>query len=96
MSEVAQILLLVISVVGGITSLILAIIKHKKIFITVGCGFLMLVGLITIVGYLADAPVIYTYPKGKTSVSLLTGICFLITGTLMMMLTNEIEFKNKK
>ena len=96
MGEVAQILLLVISVVGGITSLVLAIIKHKKIFIIVGCCFLMLVGLITVVGYLADAPVIYTYPKGKTSVSLLTGICFLITGALMMMLTNEIEFKNKK
>jgi hypothetical protein len=91
-----HIIILLFSVIGGMISLIMGIILHKKIALFVAASFIILIGFTVILGYIFDAPNIYTYPSGKVGMALPTGICFLITGFCLVILINEIEFKKER
>jgi uncharacterized membrane protein len=93
--EILQTVVLMFSIIGGILSLIVGIVLHKKLALFVASSFIMFVGLIVVIGYMFNSPSIYTYPSGKIGVALPSGICFLITGFCLFLLTNEMEFKNK-
>lgn len=95
MTSLLQNILLIFSIIGGIISLIVGVVKHRKIFLIAASGFLMLVGSVVMLGYIADAPNIYTYPKDKVGMALPTGICFLIAGFIDLMLVIQMDFKNK-
>lgn len=91
-----QTILLMFSVIGGVISLILGVMKYTKLALIVSSAALVLIGFVTVLGYVADVPQIYTFPGNKTSVALPTGVCFLIIGIWQIILINHIDFKNKK
>lgn len=93
--DALQFLLAVLGVIGGIISLITAVIKRQKVAVQVSGALLMSVGVIVIIGYLANDPAIYTFPGNKIGMALPTALCFFLTGGCLLMLANEIEFKKK-
>lgn len=96
--ETLQTIILVISMLGGGVSLLIGVATHRKLALLISAAFLILVGVITIIGYMAGAPAVYTFPANQTSMAMPTGICFLITGLCLLGIINEMEFKlkNKK
>lgn len=90
-----QFILAILGTIGGIISLITAVVSRQKQAVQVSGILLMLVGLIVAVGYVADVPSIYTFPGNKTGMALPTALCFFVTGACLFILSNEIEFKKK-
>lgn len=95
-NSILQSILLAFSVIGGVISLILGIMKYTKLALLVSSSALVLVGLVVVIGYVADVPQIYTFPYNKTSMALPTGVCFLIIGVWQIILITHINFRNKK
>lgn len=88
-----QTIVLIISMLGGSMSMMIGVAKHRKLALTISACFLILVGVVTIIGYLAGTPQVYTFPIDQTSMALPTGICFLITGLCLLGIVNEMKFK---
>ena len=88
--------ILLFTIVGSAISLAVGITKHRKIALVIGSLFLAITGVIVVVGYLTGAPQVYTFPANMTSMALPTGICFMVTGLILLGLINEIEFKKRK
>jgi len=89
-------ILAILGIMGGVISLVTAVVKRRKIAVQISSIFLILVGVIVIIGYLADDSAIYTFPGNKIGMALPTGVCFEIVGICLWILATEIEFKKTK
>lgn len=92
-SDVTQFILTIVSLGGAIVSLIFGVARHKKVAIQIASAFLMMVGVIVIIGYLTDSPQVYTFPKTKIGMALPTGVCFSIVGCCLWVIVDSIVFK---
>lgn len=91
--DAIQLIALIITIGGALISLIWGVVVHGKLAIQIGSVFLMLVGIIVIVGYLAGDPKIYTVPPTGIGMAFSTGICFFVVGALILRLVQEVDFK---
>lgn len=91
-----QTIVYIFSIAFGWIPLVIGITKHRKVAMVSGAAFMAICGIIVIIGYIFQAPQVYTFPKGETSVALPTGVNMLMAGLLFLGLINEVEFKNKK
>lgn len=84
-----------ITMAGAAVSIIIGIMKHKKLAIQISGSFLVMTGIIVILGYIIGVPAIFTFPKDGIGMALPTAICFLVSGISFILLANEIKFKEK-
>lgn len=90
-----QILLTLMGIIGGMISLVTAVVNRQKSAVMISGILLMAVGLIVLVGYLARVPAIYTFPQQGIGMALPTAILFFITGGCLFILSTEVEFKDR-
>lgn len=88
-----QLLLTLLSLAGGVISLVSGVVFHKKLFVQMAGILLMLVGFVVMIGYVTHSPIIYTYPPNTTAMALPTGICFSIIGCCLFILGQEMKGK---
>ena len=89
--EIVPTLLVIVSLSGALVSLLTALATHRKMAIRISGALLILVALIVVIGYLAGAPTIYTWPPGATAMALPTGICFGIVGVCLICLSDTLR-----
>lgn len=94
--QAIQFMAFLITLGGALVSLIFGVIFHRKLAVQIASVFLIAVGFLVIIGYVADSPNIYTIPPTGIGMALPTGICFLITGACLLVLVNEVKFMDKE
>lgn len=82
-----------ITMAGAVVSIVIGIMKHKKLAVQISGVFLIATAIIVIFGYILGIPAVFTFPKDGIGMALPTAICFLISGISFILLANQLKLK---
>ena len=90
-TEGLQLVVALVSVLGGVLSLGVGITKHKRTFIRISGQLLIYIGSLVVMGYTTSAAVLYTFPPKSTPMALPSAICFIVVGANLLVIERMIK-----
>lgn len=86
--ETIQLITHLISLIGGTFALLLYAQKNKHLALQMSAWFLIGSGAICVLGYAVQTTSHFTLPRDSTPMAFSTGVCFMVTGAAILILSN--------
>ena len=90
-TEGLQLVVALVSIFGGMTSLCVGITKHKRTFIRISGQLLIWVGSLVVLGYTTNAVALYTIPPKSAPMAMPSAICFIVVGLNLLVMERMIK-----
>lgn len=87
--ESLQLITHIISILGGTFAILLYVSRNKRLAVQMTGWFLILSGTVCVLGYVVEATSHFTYPHNTTPMAFSTGVCFVVSGAAILILSDS-------